>query len=664
MSKRKKSRVLVDSDSSDSDSPTDLEEELLSLAKRKRVEPEPQETSQKSDSDSETSDSDDEWMAATKKKSIKKPAKKRTVKTAPASDSSAVVSESEKSSLEEGEVSDSESDKSFSASNSSDSDSSEDDKEFHDGWGDDYMGDDDDRARLEQMTEKEREQEIYNRIEKREVLRTRFEIEKKLRQAKKKEMKRQKKRDEGSGGRIKSTTERSLARRRTIDEKRDRKVQAMKDLKAEREKKKRSAEALAAKRPVKVSDVYSDDESDDNDDSSDSQSDASYRMSDRDEEEQFEERKSQTIQSKEDLTKIRLSRHKLERWVHMPFFTQTVKGCYVRIGIGTNDGRPVYRVGEITDVVETAKIYSLGTTKTNKGLRLRHGTQERVFRLEFVSNSDFTDSEFFKWKEEMMLSGLQLPTKLEIDTNYRSLQNALKYNFKDEDIEQIVKEKQRFRKNPMNYAMRKTDLFKKRDEAEQVGDSDLTQQYSKELEELEERAEELDKQRTKNISAISYINQRNRARNIQEAEKAMAEEIKELMNAKADPFTRRKSRPQLVTKTKEQQATQELLAKLQREQAKAKGEQEEAAGGNPDEDDMDILNLIEGAGEGKTNPLPERRISEDLFQAHDFDIKIDLDVPLGDSRPLTTPKPTNSGKDGTPRRSLNLEEYKKKRGLI
>jgi len=50
-------------------------------------------------------------------------------------------------------------------------------------------------------------------------------------------------------------------------------------------------------------------------------------------------------------------------------------------------------------VVETAKIYQLGKTRTNKGLRLRHGEQERVFRLEFVSNSDFTDSEFFKWKE-------------------------------------------------------------------------------------------------------------------------------------------------------------------------------------------------------------------------------------------------------------------------
>lgn len=69
-----------------------------------------------------------------------------------------------------GEVSDSESN---SSSSSSDSDSSSEDDVFRDGYDDDLMGDEEDRARLEQMTEKEREQELFNRIEKREVLKRR-----------------------------------------------------------------------------------------------------------------------------------------------------------------------------------------------------------------------------------------------------------------------------------------------------------------------------------------------------------------------------------------------------------------------------------------------------------------------------------------------------------
>lgn len=73
--------------------------------------------------------------------------------------------------LRAGEVSDSDSN---SSSSSSDSDSSSsEDEEFHDGYGEDLMGDEEDRARLEQMTEKEREQELFNRIEKREVLKRR-----------------------------------------------------------------------------------------------------------------------------------------------------------------------------------------------------------------------------------------------------------------------------------------------------------------------------------------------------------------------------------------------------------------------------------------------------------------------------------------------------------
>ena len=46
-------------------------------------------------------------------------------------------------------------------------------------------GDDEDRARLEDMTEREREEELFKRAENREHLRKRFEIQKKLKQQQK-----------------------------------------------------------------------------------------------------------------------------------------------------------------------------------------------------------------------------------------------------------------------------------------------------------------------------------------------------------------------------------------------------------------------------------------------------------------------------------------------
>lgn len=100
---------------------------------------------------------------------------------------------------------------------------------------------------------------------------------------------------------------------------------------------------------------------------------------------------------------------------------------------------------------------------------------------------------------------------------------------------QIVKEKDRFRKAPPNYAMKKTQLLKDKvmldvsgcvqevfttvslsfithchfwgvkAMAEESGDGDRVKVIQDELNELEERAEALDRQRTKNISAIRYL---------------------------------------------------------------------------------------------------------------------------------------------------------------
>lgn len=78
---------------------------------------------------------------------------------------------SDKSELEEGQV-------------ATDSDSDSWDSEFNDGYDENLMGDAIDRARLEGLSEKERETEIFKRIERRDVMKARWEIEKKLRHIK------------------------------------------------------------------------------------------------------------------------------------------------------------------------------------------------------------------------------------------------------------------------------------------------------------------------------------------------------------------------------------------------------------------------------------------------------------------------------------------------
>ena len=147
----------------------------------------------------------------------------------------------------------------------------------------------------------------------------------------------------------------------------------------EQQKAEEEKERLEKKR-LKAEDVYSDDDDDDDDgddnverndssrndehehehdnyvqavadesrSSSSSSSSVSSRSSDSEEDEETREwrarRQAQPISTKEELSRIRLSRHKLERWCSMPFFKKTVVGCFVKIGIGSHEGRAVYRV--------------------------------------------------------------------------------------------------------------------------------------------------------------------------------------------------------------------------------------------------------------------------------------------------------------------------------
>uniref|UniRef100_A0A671QQV2 RNA polymerase-associated protein RTF1 homolog n=1 Tax=Sinocyclocheilus anshuiensis TaxID=1608454 RepID=A0A671QQV2_9TELE len=613
-----------------------ISKELLSLAKRKRVDSDEQEepvSKPAASTDSETSDSDDEWTVGgtkTKKKGkpSKGPEKKNTVKKrkgkAASSGSSNGNSSAESSAPEEGEVSDSDSN---SSSSSSDSDSSSEDEVFRDGYGDDLMGDEEDRARLEQMTEKEREQELFNRIEKREVLKRRFEIKQKLKTAKKKEKEEKKKKQEEEQEKRKQSQvpdtqvmSHNKERRIKRDEKLDKKSQAMEELKAEREKRKnRTGRIHYLKSCLSTMHLY-------------------FRKEEA-------PPKSQPVSLPDELNRIRLSRHKLERWCHMPFFAKTVTGCFVRIGIGNSSSKPVYRVAEIIDVVETAKIYQLGSTRTNKGLQLRHGNDTRVFRLEFVSNQEFTESEFMKWKEAMISAGMQFPTLDEIGKKEQSIKEAVNYKFNDKDIEDIVKEKDRFRKAPPNYAMKKTQLFKEKAMAEESGDGEKVKVLQDQLNELEERAEALDRQRTKNISAISYINQRNRSWNIVESEKALVAEGQNSKNQQMDPFTRRQCKPTMVSNARDPSVHAAILAHLNQKYGSGSGQD------NSQQKDKDVTK-------------PNSDLSEDLFKVHDFDVKIDLQVPNAEAKSLAVSSNALPVKDGAPRRSLNLEDYKKRRGLI
>jgi len=653
-SSKKKSVAMIDSNS---ESDSDLSEsEFKNLAKKPKLDTDqaksPSASPRKSSSSSSSSSgSGDEWdgdgESPRKKKLSKKKGDRRS-----------------NSEVEDGEVSDSDSEIG----------------EFDDGLDDELMGDEEDRKRLEEMNEKEREEEIFKRAEKREMLKKRYEIEKKLK------LQKRRSKEEERVNKTLDTKERSRARKVELDNKtkKTKKSTALDELKKKREEKMQKIEEVKKKEDVvgeldeagqkkkwKTNDIYSSDSSDDDVDkkarsrspekrrsssSSSSSSLSSSSASSRSRSRSGSPRhKSERISTKEQLEKARLSRIKLERFCHLPSFGKIVTGCFVRIGIGQHEGQSVYRVAEILDVCETAKVYQIGKARTNKGLKLRHGGQERIFRLEFVSNNTFTDLEFEKWKETVMIGGMAMPTTKEMEIREKQIAEAMVRKLGDKDINHMIKEKERFMVNPRNYAMYKSRLIKDRDNAVQAGDETLTEELNTKLAAIEERAEELDKARSSKISSIALINDKNRKRNIERAEAGIREEMarKKREGEVNDPFTRRKTAPVLATSVLKKKGIPEVItSEFLAEYAKKQKEEEEATKDNP-------VTEKKCEDDSKKDPV------DDLFSAHDFDITIDLGVPGQNSAANVNLKPVTNIKPSTgPKKSLNLADYKKKRGLI
>merc|ERR1712150_435197 len=82
------------------------------------------------------------------------------------------------------------------------------------------------------------------------------------------------------------------------------------------------------------------------------------------------------------------------------------------------------------------------------------------------------------------------------------------------------------------------------------------------------------------------------------------------------------------------------------------------------QDKLDKENVVKK--EGLETRVEKDATTDDLFSAHNFDITIDLDVSGNNSAANVNLKPVTSTKQGNvgPKKSLNLADYKKKRGLI
>jgi RNA polymerase-associated protein RTF1 len=249
----------------------------------------------------------------------------------------------------------------------------------------------------------------------------------------------------------------------------------------------------------------------------------------------------------DDLNGIRLSRDKLEKWCYSPFFKDTVVGCFVRLAIGADRNKSVYRIAEIVAVGKQSKLYSLGKTTTNLTLTLKHGAAERAFNMDIVSNSPFTEDEFRRYEMALRNDKVDMVMLEQVENKRKDIDHATHYTLSAKEVEDIIEYKKLMKQGRLNPIVHRTILeqqmsVQSREEAEET-ERRLQALKESELAQRDLRADKLD--------VWAKLNEKNRTLNRssgREAEERLAKELRAKGTAgkDVDPFARRKTTPRLV----------------------------------------------------------------------------------------------------------------------
>jgi RNA polymerase-associated protein RTF1 len=253
--------------------------------------------------------------------------------------------------------------------------------------------------------------------------------------------------------------------------------------------------------------------------------------------------------------KIRLSRDLIAKWIYHPDFDDLARNSLMRLAIGNGpDGQQVYRLVEVKKIVPYYRAYKIGgasgATSINKAAILRYGKSERTFRLDVVSNSDFTPREFERWMSVLMEEKQTVPSLRSTTTKSEAWATFKDQPVSDEIIQAMLKAKKDLGQGHRNLVAEKTMLMHQREEAEASGNLEELEQIDLELADLAKEIEESQSKKSvssRRLEALAEINKRNRQANIsiaREAERLSTSNQKsDSKDSKHDPFSRRRCQP-------------------------------------------------------------------------------------------------------------------------
>ncbi|KAK9912050.1 hypothetical protein M0R45_035925 [Rubus argutus] len=165
----------------------------------------------------------------------------------------------------------------------------------------------------------------------------------------------------------------------------------------------------------------------------------------------------------EDIKEITIRRSKLAKWLMEPFFEELIVGCFVRVGIGkTKSGRPIYRLCMVRNVdsSDPDRQYKLENKTTHKYLNVVWGNENSAARwqMAMVSDSLPLEEEYDQWVREVEKNGGRLPSKEDVLEKKEAIKKTNTFVYSAETVKQMIQEKKSASSRPLNIALEKDRL--------------------------------------------------------------------------------------------------------------------------------------------------------------------------------------------------------------
>ena len=247
----------------------------------------------------------------------------------------------------------------------------------------------------------------------------------------------------------------------------------------------------------------------------------------------------------DDVKSITLRRSKLVKWFMEPFFEDLMSGCFVRLGIGkTKNGTPKYRLCIVrnVDASDPDRKYKLENYTTYKYLNVVWDSEANAARWQMtqVSDSPPNEEEFKEWLQEAEKNGVRIPTRQEVQEKKDAIQEAYNFVYSAKTVQKMLQQKSAVRR-PINVAAEKDRL---RNELEMA----LSQKNEAEAERIRAKLNSLQNMsqpmsKNEKAARLEAMNRKNRAENFKNASelKPVNTSLK-AGEAGYDPFSRRWTR--------------------------------------------------------------------------------------------------------------------------